>query len=64
MKQRAKDEIIESQDEETIIDPAKIYDEYQKEYGKKTSGKELEYTAKYYLKILENPRFDAFTLGD
>ena len=63
LEQRAKDEIISYHSEGTILDPSKIYDEYQKEYGKKTTGKELEYIINYYMKINGNARFDVFTLG-
>ena len=63
LEQKAKDEIIAYQNEGIILDPGKIFDDYQKEYdGKKTDDKELDYTAQYYSNIISNPIFDIYII--
>ena len=66
MEQRAKDEIIGNQNEGIILDPGKIYTEYQEKYeGKKIDDKELDYTIRFYLNTIsqENSTFYVHTLG-
>ena len=66
LEQRAKDEIIGNQNEGIILDPGKIYTEYQEKYeGKKIDDKELDYTIRFYLNTIsqENSTFYVHTLG-
>ena len=66
-EQRAKDEITNYQNEGIILDPGKIYDEYQKEYKGKINDQELYNTIKYYRDIIFRQNvniLDVYTLGE
>ena len=66
LEQRAKDEIIGNQNEGIILDPGRIYTEYQAKYeDKKINKNELNDTINYYLNIIDRNSsiFYVHTLG-
>ena len=65
LEQRAIDEILGYQDVGIILDPAKIWEEYQNEFnGKSFDEKELDNTIRYYSNIINRIYLDIYTVGD
>ena len=65
LEQRARDEILGYQNEGIILDPAKIWEEYQNEYNDKSfDKKELNNTLRYYTNIINRISLDVYTIGD
>ena len=64
LKQRAKDEITNYQNEGIILDPGKIYKKIKKEYSNKIDKNNLNNTLKYYDDIIfRSTKLDIHTLG-
>ena len=62
--QRAKDEKLNYQGERTIMDPGKIYDEYNEMFnGKKFDYNELNNLLDIFSNILDKRRIDIHTVG-
>ena len=63
--QRAKDEILNYQNEGIIMDPAKIYNEYIQMFdGKKMDDKELDNLLSIFSNISDKNKLDVYTIGN